>query len=305
MSSARVMVAGAGLAATLAVSTANADMTKEECVKANADGQALRLDGKLDAARTLLEACGDASCPGIVREDCAQRVAELNRAQPTIAFDVTDTTGADIGAVRITVDGRPLRDGAADGPMRVDPGEHVFVFTVRGRVPVVRRFVFKEGERDRHEHIFLEPQAPAPAASDTTTTPSDTGTSPPRDTASSARETRNAVAYVTGGVGLASIALGGVLGVLTLSAVNAQKTDCASVTSCPNHTQAMSDHSTASTDSTISDVGFIVGGALVVGAAVLLFTGPSAGTMATPRTGVRWVPAVGPGGARLLFRGEF
>ena len=42
--------------------------------------QDLRLEGKLQAAREQLLICTSPSCPRAVREDCAQRLEELNAA---------------------------------------------------------------------------------------------------------------------------------------------------------------------------------------------------------------------------------
>src|SRR5208283_503062 len=85
----------------------------------------------------------------------------------------------------------------------------------------------------------------------------------------------------TGAVGVAGLAVGGIFGALTLTAVNQQKTDCSSASACSNRAQALSDHSTVSTDSTVSDVGFIAGGALLAIGAVLFFTAPSSSPATT------------------------
>jgi len=284
------------MALTLAPSSARADTTKEQCVKANADGQALRLDGKLAAARALLEACGDPSCPGIVRDDCAQRLNELDRAQPTIVFDVKDAAGADASAVSVSADGHPLADKLAGMALRIDPGEHVFVFTAIGLPPVTRRFVVKEGEKDRREQILLEgvapSSAPTPVASAGGTSPGGIGT-------------QQVLGVVAGGLGVVGLAVGSVFGILTFAAVSQQKADCGSGTDCSSHAQALSDHSTASTDGTISTVSVLAGGALLVGGAVLFFTSPSPNATPAPSTGLQILPGLSPGGGAVSVLGRF
>ena len=121
--------------ALMPTAPAGAETNKERCVNANADAQALRQDNKLTAAREQLALCVDPACPAIVREDCAKRLDDLERAQPTIVFDVKDSSGSDMSAVTVTVDGKPLAERLVGTALKVDPGEHVFLFTVVGRAP--------------------------------------------------------------------------------------------------------------------------------------------------------------------------
>ena len=50
---ARLLFACGSVALTFVAQVARADMSKAACAKANADGQALQLEGKLSAARGL------------------------------------------------------------------------------------------------------------------------------------------------------------------------------------------------------------------------------------------------------------
>ena len=56
-----------------AASSAQADMTKDQCIDANAKGQDLRHDGKLILARAAFVSCTNVKCPAIVRDDCTRR----------------------------------------------------------------------------------------------------------------------------------------------------------------------------------------------------------------------------------------
>ena len=76
--------------ALLASATAVADPTKDECVAANESAQALRKSGQLRIARAQLLTCVAKACPALIRDDCAERLTELNRAMPSIVFDVKD-----------------------------------------------------------------------------------------------------------------------------------------------------------------------------------------------------------------------
>jgi hypothetical protein len=152
---------GAWLAIAMFALPAGATMTKYQCVDANADGQALELDGRFAAARQRLETCSDSSCPVIVRDDCSRRLEELELLEPTVVFDVVDGTGARIVPVHVSVDGRPLADLLDGALLRVDPGEHAFAFTAKGFVPVTLRLMIERGEKGRRERIVL---GPAPSA---------------------------------------------------------------------------------------------------------------------------------------------
>jgi hypothetical protein len=148
------------------------EVTKDQCVDADTKAQSLRRDGKLRAAREQLSVCINPGCPGIVRDDCTQRLDELERVQPTIVFDAKDGAGNDLVDVRVTMDGKPLAgklDGAA---LLVDPGAHSFSFEVVGLPAVTRSFVLKEGEKSRRERIAM-PTARSPSGA--TSAPAVTG----------------------------------------------------------------------------------------------------------------------------------
>jgi hypothetical protein len=297
-----------GALLVLSSTSVRADATKEQCVKANADGQVARMSGKFDEARALLATCGEPSCPSMVRSDCAQRLDDLERAQPTIVFDVKDATGADISAVSVTVDGKPLAGRITGTALRADPGDHVFTFTAPGQATVTRHFVLKEGEKDRRERIEIGAATPAagtpPAPASTEPPPADSAQGPASDTApSSGMGTQKILGLVAGGIGVAGIALGSVFGIETFSAVSQQKTDCQSASSCSNHAQALNDHSTASSDGTIATIGLAAGGALLATGAILFFTAPHASDAQS--TGLLISPSVGPAGGGLSLRTEF
>ena len=161
------------MAAAIASLTApaRADITRAQCIAANGQAQSLRRDGKLGEARDLLRSCSDPKCPNTVATDCTRRLDELESAQPTIVFDVKDGSGADLQAVKVTVDDRPLADKIDGTPFQADPGDHAFTFEVDGQAPVTQHFVLTEGQKGRHESIVIGPPpaqavvaAPSPEA---------------------------------------------------------------------------------------------------------------------------------------------
>lgn len=255
----RAGVAAITLAAMAWQSAARADATSDACVDANTSGQSLRLDGKLSAAREQLRACNDARCPAIVREDCAARLEELDRAQPTLAFDAQGAAGSD---VTVAIDGgAPVALTGAE--IAVDPGEHVFVFEAQGRRPVTLRLGVRLGEKGRRERVVLLEEAPPATSVSTTTIPE----------GSNGRRTFGIVA---GSIGLAALGVGTIFGLKTISAADDQNAHCASATNCIDHARALADHDDAKTSGAISTVAFVAGAALLVTGAVLIFTGGSA-----------------------------
>jgi hypothetical protein len=288
-------------------------ITKGQCVDANTNAQNRALDGRFSDAREQLEACSDPSCPAVVKEDCARRLKELDRVQPTLVFDVA---GAEPEHVQVSVDGRPLFERVDGPPIRVDPGEHVFLLSAPGVASVTRSLLIKQGEKDRHERILLAPIGPIPAPA--TTTPPRTlepvetmaDSSPPKGGAPASAHpgigTQKILGLGIGGLGVTGLVVGSVFGAMTFAAVSQQKSDCSSP-ACTNRGGAISEHGTAVSDGTISDVAFIGGAALVAFGATLYFTAPRFATSARALSVSRrlalspyWTPA----GPALLVRGE-
>jgi hypothetical protein len=301
----------------LASGSAWADMTKVQCVDADTKGQDLRRDGKLSTAREQLRMCAALSCPAMVRNDCTERLDELERAQPTMAFEVKSPAGADLVHVRVSVDGQPIVDHLDGKPLNLDPGAHLFTFEAPGLTPIARRFVLTEGQKGRQERITMiaatapdpvpEAASPPSVAEAKAPPPSATASAPIEpSSANGGMGTQKIFGLVAGAVGIAGIAVGSVFGLMTLSEKSQQQSACGSSASCTSsgHAQAVNDHSTGMTDSAISTVGFIAGGALLVASASLFFTaGHAPNGPAAARTLV--VPSVVPGGAGMIFRGRF
>lgn len=301
-------------------SRAEADAAKDQCVDANAKAQDLRREGKFSAAREQLRQCTAASCPAMVRNDCTKRLDELENAQPTIAFEAKDASGSDVSAVKVTVDGQPLADNLDGTALQVDRGSHVFTFTVAGSPPVTRTFVLTEGDKGRREKIVLGGAAPTPVPPPAA--PERIGPSPAALAGASPAATPEPVStggtggtegmgaqrilgLVGAGIGVAGIAVGSVFGAMAFSEKSQQTTDCGSA-GCGNsgHALALSANSTGMTDSTISTASFIAGGALLVGGAILFFTGGHSTDKSAPSAMIL-VPSVAPGGAGLVWKGEF
>ncbi len=308
-------VALGSLFACTAPSLAHADPNTNQCVDQNATGQRLRRDALLLRARDAFRLCAEAACPALVRDDCAKRLDEVERALPTIAFAVHDSTGADVATVHVSMDGAPWADSLEGKAISVDPGRHVFLFRADGYEPTTRRVVLTEGEKGRREQVELPGNAPlqgSPGAGvtslrSTTALPSMLAT----DSAAGPASPRvggvgiqRIVGLTLGLGGVAALVVGGIFGGLATSAWNQAKSDCGgNPNACTDVIHGQSDRNAALTDATVSTVGLIVGGTLLAGGAIVFFTAPAHDVERATRLTV--APEVGAHGGAVMLNGGF
>ena len=271
-----------------------ADPTKDECIDANETAQTLRRNEKLRDAEQHLLVCVSASCPGPVRDDCAQRLTEVRSVIPTLVFVVKDDADQDLSDVRVTMDDQTLAKKLDGTAIAIDPGPHHFVFEAAGRQKEERSLVIREGEKDRHERVILvatpvaapPPQVPESAPAAAVEPP------PARDGTA-----QRAAGLVVGGIGAAGVVVGGVFGILAKATYdNALKNECnGHANACMQ--PGITDGKTAHAQATVSTVAFIAGGTLVAGGAILFFS--------APRGAVTVSPTVGIGSAGVGVHGSF
>ena len=276
------------LAATARADGAPSAPTKDQCIAANGEAQSLRRAGKFAQARAQLATCVDPHCPKLVSADCASRLDELDRAQPTVLFDVKDGDGHDLAGVRLDIDGQPATAPLDGTAIAVDPGQHTFRFQAEGQSPATEMLVIQEQEKGRREHVTLGTPT---VASSTPALP--TEPVPPTPETHSVRRTAG---LVVGGVGVAGIAAGAVFGVLASSAKSDYETHCGSSIKQPAGAcdpTGISGHQDASTKATLSTAFFIGGGVLAAAGAVLFFTAPRAAVTSV---------GVGPGSVSVAGR---
>lgn len=231
----------------------------DACIDASERALAFRRAEKLVDARAALSTCSASSCPEAVSTSCRQRLNELNHTIPSIVFLVRDPSGHDLVAVKLSVDGKPYREQLDGSAMELDPGEHEFRFEAAGQEPIDQRFFLNEGERGRREHIVIgaaKARSPSEVGS---VTEGARGAPPLRSTA-----------LALGGVGVAGLIAGGVLGVLSMSAHQAYLQHCgASIGAPPGQctAQGVSGESDAATKGTLATAFLVGGGAATVAAA--------------------------------------
>jgi hypothetical protein len=252
--SAPIASAGPGPAAP-----ATPTMTKAQCVAANETGQDLRRSGKLHEAQASLAACLAASCPGAVREDCAQRLAEIEQAVPTVVLVAVDGAGKDLSAVHVALDGQPWLDALDGKASIVNPGEHRFRFEADGLPANEATVVVAEGEKNRTVRVVLAPVAPVEQAP----------VPPPAGGGLGAQRTIG-IGLAAGGVVLAIV--GAVFGAIAKSTEDNAVSQCRNGDPNDCAIQGVNDSHTAYGQATISTGAFIAAGALLAGGAVVYFT---------------------------------
>jgi len=300
MTSSRSVVSILLASSVLAVSgAAFADPTARECATASEDALALRKQEKLKDAKDRLLVCSTPSCPAEVRDECARRMTDLTQAIPSVVFDVKDAAGNDVAAVHVTMDGALLADHLGGAAITVDPGEHTFRFEATAQPAVEKKVVIREGEKDRHVAVTLggsDALAGAPVAATAPGAAATTPAAPAADQGESTWNGQKTVAVVVGTVGVVGVVLGSVFGASAFSKWSSAKTACG--TGCGPNDPAQSLKNDASSAATLSTAMFAVGGAALVGAAVLWFTAPSGAQ-------VQVAPAVGGQSMGLTMRGTF
>jgi hypothetical protein len=301
------LLAGAAVAAALTPAAAFAgDPTVSDCIAANESSIQLRSEHKLLESRAQSLVCASDACPAEIRAACRKRVDDVNAAMPTIVFEAKDASGNDLSAVRVTMDGHPLVERLEGTSISLDPGEHVFTFTAEGQAPVEKRFVILEGAKERHERVQIgtppsvaSPLAPAgPLATAAEPPPPPLSREEPTLAPAGGGTDLRTIGLVVGGVGVAGLAVGGVLGLLAISAKNDYEAHCGANVGQASGVcdpQGISGHSDASSKAALS-TGFVVGGAVLAAAGGALF-------VFAPHVGAG--PAVGIGPGTAVLKGWF
>ena len=192
----RAVVGLALLAASGAgIATARAEPSKQACIDAATHGQKVRDDGRWLEAKASFLTCASVACPGIVRAECARWLADIDAQLPSVVLGARTAAGADLTAVRVTMDGQPFVTELDGRPRGLDPGAHHFRFEDRGGRITTADVVVRAGESARVVVATFADAAPAPAPA-------------PAPSAPSSSEARSTVPlWIAGGLTLAAAGL--------------------------------------------------------------------------------------------------
>ncbi len=295
------VVASSILLPSLFVSeTASAAGEGNVCTAAYEKAQYLRRDKKMRAARKELLTCSQATCPGAIVSDCTQWMGEVDKVIPSVVFDARDPKGQSIADVKVTMDGTEVLQTKLDGTaVQVDPGNHAFHFELADGTSGDQQVLVLEGEKAR---VITYTVAGAAAG------PAQPPQNPPEQPSSGGSKT---LAYVVGGVGVASLAVGIIVGALGSSQASSDKNPappngngCA-----PNCSD--SEVSSIKTKLIISDI-FIPVGIVGIGAGIVLYlvsgnghASASTSTGINLTHGVRFDASPTRDGASLGLHGSF
>ena len=259
---------------------------KKECLAATNEGQDLRGEGKLRAAREQFLLCAREVCPGALRTECTKWVGELDADIPSIVVRVTRDQ-LDVEGANVTLDGAPI---ALDGkPIVLDPGPHTLVASAPPPAAgsSEQKLVLATGEKNRSVTLVLpttEPKAEPASPPPVIVAPQTSGSGAP------------AWAWVAGGVGVAGLGVFAFFAATGVHDVHRLDSECA-----PRCADA--DVDAAKRKLLFADIGLGVG---IVGLGLATY-----GFLRAPAThereGVKAAPTVAilPGGAFAGVQGAF
>ena len=253
-------------------------------------------------------------CPGLIVNDCAQWLDEVQSALPSVVPLATDEAGANLLDVKVSLDGAPLVNALAGQAIDIDPGTHHFTFervdlttvetdvlVVVGdknkRVAVTLRKAPAAGETAPAERATPE-AAVAPMATPGEATPENKA---PESAAEPGKSTfpYRTVGLVVGAAGVVGLGVGTVFGVEAIVKQNDAR--------CPSNNCGPGSNPdalrTAQSDGNLSTGFFIVGGVLAAAGLTTWLLAPS--PHAPDSAWVRPAPLTLANGGGLVFLGGF
>ena len=295
----RMMILAAGIAAAPLATTTVAYAGPKECVAAADDGQKLRDDGKLNAAREKFIVCAAKACPGAVSKQCSQWLVETEKDMPTMTFRALDDQGKETVDVKVLVDGGKVSDTIDAHALALDPGEHKVRFERADGRAIEEKVLLRPGEKNRLIELTFQVKTVAPVETPKVVAPS--GPSPEPD--------RGFHVPLLGWVGLGVGVAGGIMTAAFAISANSDESDLRSTCapSCDS-----SKKSSIDTKVLLANVGLgigIVGLGVAVVTTVLANTGTSSdkpvakSSAAHPATKTSLAFDAGPG--TVMLRGSF
>jgi hypothetical protein len=247
---------------------------------------------KLLDAREKMRACASPTCKDWMVKDCSRWLSDLEPRIPTVVFSAKEGDGSDLTQVSVSVDGKVLAPQLDGHAMEMDPGPRVFVFTATDGRRVEIRATIEEGEKAQHvTATFAKPGGPDAS-----------GATSPDVTSPEGHPPLRAVGFVLGGVGVASIAIGSVFGLIAISKnSDSNANGHCDASGCDSTGTSL--RNTALSDATVSTITFVAGGVLAAAGVVLVLATPHAKAPNAGRLELR--PAAAPHTAGLNLGGSW
>jgi hypothetical protein len=252
-------------------------------------------DGKTASAwAEFNDAASEAAAEKDDREAFARKhLAALAAELPRLTITVAPATSG-LPSLELRIDGHPVGRAAWSSPFPIDPGDHEVSAGAAGKKPFALKFSVPRGAGATGVSIPLledAPEAkagppPAPAVAEP----------PPSQSASGSGRTQRTIGIIVGGVGVAGLAVGTILGVRAIGLKKDRDALCSSGNICDPSGVAKDQH--ARDTALGSTIGFVAGGALLAGGVVLFLT-------AAPSRATRPSVQVGLAGNRVVVGGSF
>jgi hypothetical protein len=305
----------------LATTSARAD-DKAACLDAASTAQRLRAEHMLVQARDQLRLCAAAVCPAVVQSDCAEWLAEVEKALPSVVVSAKTRAGADRVDVNVTVDGQPFLTRLDGRAVPMNAGPHVFHFEASDGAHADLQVVVREGQQSQSVAIVLDlPSAPPPPelpqrprADSGAALPPPPATGSARSPESGAEHERASrgspwivLGWALGGAGVIGLGVGAASGLVAMA-------DKGSAQCNASHQCQPGPLSHARTAALASDIGFGAGAVLLASGVALVLAAPpsgaahdggAAGAARTARATVRAAPVVGPGVGAIVVGGSW
>jgi hypothetical protein len=223
----------------------------------------------------------------VERQNTAHQRAE---ALDKLVARIRVTIPLDVPGLEVSCDDKPFERGDLGRPLPFDPGAHTVSATALARLPWRQSVQLVAGQT-------VEVAVPELLADPSVVTP----------VLVRRGGTQRTVALVTGGVGLAGVAVGAAFGILAIGDHSTAHNLCGSPTSngppasgCSS--TGVTDWSNAVTAGNVSTAGFIVGGVALAAGVTLFLTAPKG---MSRESGLLLRPEVGPGAGSLSLRGTW
>lgn len=136
---------------------------KAACVAAHEEGQSLRTQKQLRAAREKFAVCAKSDCPAVLRKECGEQIEGIESVIPSLVFEALDESGNADGSVKVSLDGTLVAERLTGGSVEVEPGEHKVRFERADGKVIEQRVLVAEGEKHRKivaDYATLVPRAP-------------------------------------------------------------------------------------------------------------------------------------------------
>lgn len=227
-------------------------------------------DSTLLKARASLLTCMRSSCKDWMVADCSKWLSEVEARIPTVVFSARNTAGRELTEVQVQkTSGEALATKLDGRAIEIEPGQHLFAFVTEDGTRVEKRALVREGEKAQSIAAMFEASAEELAQVRAQNNPGGPGGPTDRGRFEKQPSTLNYVGYGAAGLGVVSLGIGTIFGVTAISKKNTANCDSNHV--CDDLGAAEDAKSAA----VVSTIGFIAGGALLVGGVALVLFAPA------------------------------